>query len=109
MYHDMLVYNLMHSSMNYEQIYGIYSSTVKILDEYDKENNTEFLITLESYIDNFKNVSKSADVLNLHRNTMLYRMEKIKDILMMDLDDSEVVLNIQMGIHAKKIIDAFYK
>ena len=75
----------------------------------DKENNTEFLITLESYIDNFKNVSKSADVLNLHRNTMLYRMEKIKDILMMDLDDSEVVLNIQMGIHAKKIIDAFYK
>ncbi len=40
---------------------------------------------------------------------MLYRMEKIKDILMMDLDDSEVVLNIQMGIHAKKIIDAFYK
>lgn len=109
MYQDMLVYNLMHSSMNYEQIYGIYSSTVKILDEYDKENNTEFLITLESYIDNFKNVSKSADVLHLHRNTMLYRMEKIKDILMMDLDDSEVVLNIQMGIHAKKIIDAFYK
>ena len=42
MYQDMLVYNLMHSSMNYEQIYGIYSSTVKILDEYDKENNTEF-------------------------------------------------------------------
>lgn len=35
-------------------------------------------------------------------STMLYRMEKIKDILMMDLDDSEVVLNIQMGIHAEE-------
>lgn len=107
-YRDMLVYNLMRS-LDYEQLYGIYSSTVKTLDEYDKENNTEFLLTLDTYISHFKNISKSADALYLHRNTMLYRIDKIKDILMMDFDDSESVLNLQMGIHAKKVIDAFFK
>lgn len=35
MYRDMLVYNLMRS-MDYDQLYGIYSSTVKTLDEYDR-------------------------------------------------------------------------
>lgn len=108
MYRDMLVYNLMRN-MDYDQLYGIYSSTVKTLDEYDKENNTEFLTTLETYISHFKNISKSADALFLHRNTMLYRIDKIKDILMMDFDDAESVLNLQMGIHAKKVIDAFFK
>lgn len=107
-YRDMLVYNLMRS-LDYDQLYGIYSSTVKTLDEYDKENNTEFLLTLETYISHCKNISKSADALYLHRNTMLYRIDKIKDILMMDFDDSESVLNLQMGIHAKKVIDAFFK
>ncbi|MGL5330768.1 MAG: PucR family transcriptional regulator, partial [Peptostreptococcaceae bacterium] len=38
-----------------------------------------------SFIDNDLNISKTSTALFLHRNTLIYRLEKIKEILGLDL------------------------
>lgn len=107
-YQDMFMYITLKNTMSYERMQELYALTVRSLDMYDKQNNTELLDTLEVYLDNHKNMSQAANELHLHRNTMMYRMEKIKDILRPDLDNPEVLLSLQMGIHIKKLMEAYY-
>lgn len=63
------------------------------LDEYDKENNTEFLNTLFTYIDCLGDMRKAADNLYLHYNTLKYRMEKIENIMDINLKDNEELIH----------------
>lgn len=51
-----------------------------MLMTYDKEHHTDFLNTLYQYLNFSQNTQKTADVLHIHKNTLLYRIEKIKKI-----------------------------
>lgn len=51
------------------------------LYEYDQENHGEYYATMRAYcLANF-HLSEAASMLNLHRNSISYRMEKIRDII----------------------------
>jgi len=50
------------------------------LFEYDKAKGTEYLHTLRCYFSNDKNILESAAALHVHRNTLVYRMERIRKI-----------------------------
>ncbi len=45
--------------------------------EYDMENNTKLLATLENFMNQEQNISKTAVQLNQHENTIRYRLDKI--------------------------------
>ena len=72
---------------------------LKKLVEYDRNNNTNLVETLEYYIYTVKNSKKAADLLHIHRNTLLYRLEKIYEIMGVDLEDGN--LFIELGIAYK--------
>lgn len=57
------------------------------LYEYDKKNNTDHLETLYQYLINERNAVKAAKALFIHRNTMNYRLDKIKEMLSFDEND----------------------
>ena len=42
--------------------------------------------------------------MHVHRNTMIYQLDKIRELLALDMDDYENVLRIQMGIHAMRLL-----
>jgi PucR family transcriptional regulator, proline-responsive transcriptional activator len=65
----------------------------KILD-HDKKNETYFLNTLEAYVLCNGNISKTAAQLYIHRNTCIYRMDKIKELFNIDYDDPYVRADI---------------
>ncbi len=44
------------------------------LVEYDAEHNTELLHTLNAYFTNNGNMARTAHELNIHRNTLVYRL-----------------------------------
>lgn len=67
------------------------------LMEYDANHNTELFETLGQYLSHFKNHAKSADALCIHRNTLQYRIQKIKDITEIDFDDDDVMLNVLLS------------
>lgn len=55
--------------------------------ETQQNSGDEMLSTLKCFLDNERSASKTAAKLYTHRNTILYRIQKIQDILKCDLDD----------------------
>lgn len=107
-YVDMMIYDLLGNAISLDNLLSLYNNTVSELDVFDRENNTEFVQTLEMFLENNGNITKAAQEMHLHRNTMMYRMEKIEDILQVDLKMPEVALNLQLGIIAKKILMIYH-
>lgn len=60
-----------------------------ILAEYDRENQADFLHTLEVYLDNDCNAQKCGRLLFLHRNSLVYRIRRIQEITDCDLSNPE--------------------
>ena len=54
---------------------------IKLLCAFDRKNETEYVKTLKVYYQCDANMTQAAKLLNIHRNSMTYRMEKILEIL----------------------------
>ncbi|MEG1524622.1 MAG: helix-turn-helix domain-containing protein [Clostridia bacterium] len=68
------------------------------MKNYDEEHNTEFYKTLECYIGNRFNALQTAKALFIHRSTFLYRMERIKEMFKIDLNNDETLLYTLISI-----------
>ncbi len=101
-YENYMIYNLLGSELSKEKLQDFYSKTVKDLVDYDSENNTNLVESLKVYFEHNGNISEASKEIFIHRNTFIYRIEKIKSILDINLKDSEELLEIQLGL---KIMD----
>jgi DNA-binding PucR family transcriptional regulator len=57
---------------------------------------------LRTYFAAGANASPAADRLFLHRNSMLYRLERIQKLTGLDLKDDMVALALQLGLLANE-------
>jgi len=78
------------------------------LIDYDEQYGSDLITTLEAYLKNDKKISRTADELFIHRNTVRYRIDRINDILGVDLEDGEMLFNIYFSLKALKVIDSTY-
>lgn len=60
---------------------------IKRLVQHDRDNQTDFLHTLEVYLENDCNAQKCGRLLFLHRNSLVYRIHRIEEIAGCDLSD----------------------
>ncbi len=51
-----------------------------ILRQYDRKNGTELCQTLHQYLLHEQNITQSANALYIHRNSLMYRLEKIRQL-----------------------------
>lgn len=54
--------------------------------------------TLRTYLDLESNTSETATALGVHRNTVLQRLNRIRDLLPVDLDDASSRLAVQLAL-----------
>lgn len=66
------------------------------LKSFDQMHNTDYYNTLKLYVRNHLNAVQTAKQLFIHRSTFLYRMEKIKDLIHLDLYDYDTLLYVMM-------------
>ncbi|MDO4261656.1 MAG: helix-turn-helix domain-containing protein [Eubacteriales bacterium] len=71
---------------------AVCSRPVLELREYDRAHKTEYYETLRTYITCQMNAVKAAKELFIHRSTFLYRMNHIRDLVHMDLEDPDQLL-----------------
>jgi PucR family transcriptional regulator, purine catabolism regulatory protein len=45
-----------------------------------------------------RNMKQAAERLFTHYNTVIYRLERVKDILTMDLENPEIQLQLQLAL-----------
>ena len=73
------------------------------LIEYDREHNSEYLVTLESYLRNGGSIKAMSEELYIHRNTILYRMANIKKLLGCSLETPEEKLVYAVACMIRKM------
>ena len=70
------------------------------LEDYDREHNADLLSTLITYFNAKANISETARKLFIHRNTLLFRLEKAEDLLELDLKgEDELLLRIALRLY----------
>lgn len=75
-----------------------------VLRNHDREHGTNLVRTLEIYFECNANVSIAAKKLFLHRNSLIYRMDRIKDILNTDLKNPSELLTLQVGLRVLRVL-----
>ena len=69
---------------------------------YDQAHDANLLATLSAYLEQEGNVSATAKTLFLHRNTMIGRLHKIKELLQLELTDSRENLLLKLALLARQ-------
>jgi DNA-binding PucR family transcriptional regulator len=77
-----------------------FRALIEPLQEYDRTRRSDLVLTLRVYFATGGNASEAADRLFLHRNSMLYRLERIQKLTGLDLRDDRVALALQLGLLA---------
>ncbi|MGI9950921.1 helix-turn-helix domain-containing protein [Moorellaceae bacterium AZ2] len=67
---------------------------LRVLREYDKANNTDLYTTLRAYLECNLNQCAAAKALFIHRNSLIYRIKRIKQVTGLDLNDHKVVRSL---------------
>lgn len=98
------VYHLLDANINPTELEDFFYKCLGKIYEHDKLNKTSYMSTLENYFYHNKNVSETSKTMFLHRNTLIYRIEKIKEILNMDFKSSEELLRIQIALKIYRIL-----
>lgn len=80
------MYDRIISELSYDQLI---SEAIRKLITYDLNNKTEYLRTLEVYLQNNCNSTHTADALFIHRTTLIRRIERIEEITNVNFDDAE--------------------
>ena len=87
-------------SLSYSPYLKPFAELVRPLAEYDRERRSDLVKTLRVYFACGANTSLAADRLFLHRNSMLYRLERIQKLTGLDLRSHRVALALQLGLLA---------
>ena len=66
----------------------------------------ETLFTIQRFFDNNLNVSETARKLFVHRNTLVYRLEKIKKLTGLDLREFDHAIVFKIALMVKKYLTA---
>lgn len=77
---------------------------IELLAREDTENGTNYVESLYTYLMNFKRYSPAANALNIHKNTIVYRINRIKDILHNDLESTGYCNKLLLGIFMHRLL-----
>ena len=80
-----------------------YHPTVLELARYDYEHKSNFLLTLDTYLNHKSNPDEAAKKLFIHRSTLFYRVNKIKELTGFDTEDSDQITQFIFSMKLREI------
>ena len=102
-YRSLGLYQLLLEVEDTKLLKGFYRDTLGLLDDYDEKYQTDYRSTLKSYLDHNASVQEVAKATYVHRNTINYKIKKIKEILRCELDYKDG-LRLLLAFHIKDLL-----
>ena len=84
LHREMGLYRLLRHLQGTDDLNQFLDQTLSALQTYDQQHETELVETLRSLLDHGGNVSATAKAMHLHRNSLIYRIDRIRDISGLD-------------------------
>ncbi len=100
---DLGVYRLLSLLLETAELRSFYRETLGELAD-ERYANEEFITTLETFFEEHGNLSQTANKLHVHRNTLLYRMERIGQIGGFDLENPETRLAVHLALKIRRLL-----
>jgi purine catabolism regulator len=73
------------------------------LERYDKARGADLVHTLDRYLANNCNIARATEELHLHRNGLLYRLQRIAEITGLDVNDARQRLSYHLALLARSL------
>lgn len=102
---DLGVYRLLFSLSGTQEMKDFYNDLLGRLLRYDRETGSELMSTLEAYLYT-GNAMQAAGRLNVHRNSLAYRLRRIREITGLELDDPEIRLTLHLAFRVGEMLRA---
>ena len=84
----------------------ILEDTIAPLLAYDAERQAELVSTLRAYVDAGFNLTKSAESLSVHPNTVVYRLRRIRELSGRDPHSPDDLLLLYLGLKLRELTSA---
>jgi purine catabolism regulator len=101
---DLGVYQLILSLNDRDKLTQFCDKTLGVLVDYDMRQNADLIKTLEAFFTCHGNLSQTAEMLIVHRNTLLYRMNRINEIAGIDLNRPETRLALHLALTVRRLL-----
>jgi len=100
------VYRLIYAAEQLPELRTFQDEALGLLVDYDQSHNAELIRTLEAFFAANCSPKEAATLLHVHRNTVLYRLERIGEITGLDLNASDVRLRLHLALHVRLALSA---
>ncbi len=88
-FEELGLYRLLYAVSDELLLSELREEALKPLRSYDEKHEADLIPTLRTYLKNNGSIQKTSEDLYIHKNTILYRMNKIRELLRCDLEDGE--------------------
>lgn len=102
-YQNMGIYKLLVSVSDNNILSEIYDESLGMLEEFDKKNGTDYLNTLRCYLEHDSSVQEVAQLTFVHRNTVNYKIKRIREILQCDFNH-ENKLKLMLAFYIRDLL-----
>jgi len=105
-YGDLKLYQLLLAlkENGLENMLDFYQETLGVLVEHDERKQSDFIRTLSGFFESNGNLAKAANDLDIHRNTLVYRLDRISDLTGLDMDDSDNRLILHLALKIQRVM-----
>ena len=104
-YSEDQLYHILAKNFTRREALELYDETLGRLKRFDEQNGHDLCSTVRIFLKNRLSTTETAKELFLHRNTMFYRLERIKEILGADPKDLQVSLSLTLAFHLEKLLE----
>lgn len=103
-FRDMGVYQLLFSVEDKDILCEMYEETLAPLKKYDEEHHTTYEEVLYEYLKYNGSIQAIAEATYTHRNTVLYRIKKVKEILGQELESTQERFPYQVAFYIRDML-----
>ncbi len=92
------VYQLLTELEDLKPVRRFCEQIIGSLVKYDERHRSNLVQTIDAYFNHHGNISQTAESLYVHRNTLLYRLERIQELTGQDLDNPDERLALHLAL-----------
>ncbi|MEY8355910.1 helix-turn-helix domain-containing protein [Lachnospiraceae bacterium 54-53] len=96
-YRDFYVLHMVSLFAQHNDPRDIIQPAVFLLRNHDLQYGSEFCDTLMKYLENNQNMALTADMLNIHYNTLKYRIRRMAELTGLDLTDNGLLFHLRLS------------
>ncbi len=105
-YGDLKLYQflLAMKERNLDHMRRFYDESLRLLVDHDDRKQGDLVRTLTGFFEANGNLAKAATDLDVHRNTLVYRLERISELTGLDLNDADNRLILHLALKIQRVL-----